>query len=43
MNSAEYLQALKADRGTEFLDRMGLTFINASEGWSPAVIPTWDY
>jgi hypothetical protein len=32
MNSAEYLQALKADRGTEFLDRMGLTFINASEG-----------
>ncbi len=32
MNSAEYLQAMKADRGTEFLDRMGLTYINASEG-----------
>ncbi len=31
MNSAEYLQALQANRGAEFLDRMGLTFINASE------------
>ena len=31
MNSAEYLQALKTDQGTDFLDRMGLTYINASE------------
>ena len=31
MNSTEYLHALKTDQGTDFLDRMGLTFINASE------------
>jgi hypothetical protein len=31
MNSVEYLQALKANRGTEFLDRLGLTFIDANE------------
>lgn len=31
MNSTEYLKALKTDQGTEFLDRIGLTYINASE------------
>jgi hypothetical protein len=31
MNSAEYLQALKENRGTAFLDRMGLSFIDGSE------------
>jgi hypothetical protein len=31
MNSTEYLQAMKRNRGAEFLDRLGLTFIDANE------------
>lgn len=31
MNSREYLDALKKDRGTEFLDKLGITYIDGSE------------